>query len=668
MLMRLVLVITFAVWSTASVTIAQSPIDPKLAEQTMQTHPGWSAAVIANEPVVIDPVAIRFDRHRRLWVVEMSDYPTGPKPGQPASGRIRILEDRDQDGRYETATTFADQLLFPTGVQPWRDGAIVTLAGKIMWMRDRDQDGVADTFEVWFEGFATENEQLRANHPVLGPDGMVYVAGGLRGGKVRAVDPRFTPSDLEVDLRDHDFCFDPDGGTWRAITGNSQFGTTIDDYGRRVGCSNRNPAFTTILDDAAIARDVLLSPRDAVDDIALAGEASRVNPRTDAWTTSNLHAGQFSAACGVAAPGWFDDGSQSGEWLLVCEPTGSLIQRQWIREVDGVWRSTRDPRPEEFLSSTDSWFRPVDIVAGPEQAVYVADMVRAVIEHPQWAPVELKDRPDTWDGNDRGRLWKLAPASINTPDPAGTPDVTWLGHPNPWVREMASQYFLEVAEPKEVAEDLRSVIANPHSPPTAVSRAAQWFAARQLHGLDSESLQRLLSHEHPGVVCVGVLLASPDDLDSDLLTRLAGHPSARVRLVIAAKLAAQPSPEPKAIELIRRIAERDGSRPVPLKVLGSVDDSQLPELCRVSARQPGIPVELVRHWWTRWTVVAREDALTAIFPDGSALNTQADAVPADADDRTVALLDAWIRGNQMAGEKRLSRAAIQNTIGDDRRA
>ena len=41
-----------------------------------------------------------------------------------------------------------------------------------------------DGEEVWFAGFAEENEQLRANHPTLGPDGLIYVGNGLRGGKI----------------------------------------------------------------------------------------------------------------------------------------------------------------------------------------------------------------------------------------------------------------------------------------------------------------------------------------------------------------------------------------------------------------------------------------------------------------------------------------------------
>lgn len=76
--------------------------------------------LVAAEPDVVSSVAIAFDADGRLFVAEMIDYPNAQ-----TSGRIRLLEDRDGDGRYETATVFADQLPFPNGVLPWRDGGQV---------------------------------------------------------------------------------------------------------------------------------------------------------------------------------------------------------------------------------------------------------------------------------------------------------------------------------------------------------------------------------------------------------------------------------------------------------------------------------------------------------------------------------------------------------------
>src|ERR1022692_1165563 len=75
--------------------------------------PALTIELVAAEPEVTSPVAIAWDEDGRLYVAEMNDYPVAP-----ASGRIRRLEDRDGDGRYEHATIFADGLPFPNGVMP----------------------------------------------------------------------------------------------------------------------------------------------------------------------------------------------------------------------------------------------------------------------------------------------------------------------------------------------------------------------------------------------------------------------------------------------------------------------------------------------------------------------------------------------------------------------
>ncbi len=378
---------------------------PGASLDRMRVRDGFEVRLVASEPDVIDPVSVAWSADGKLWVVEMSDYPH-PPPGQTDRlGRIRVLSDRNSTGRFSTAVTFAEGLDFATGVLPWRDGAIVTLAGKIVFLRDTNGDGQADQTEIWFEGFTIDNEQLRANHPTLGPDGMVYVAGGLRGGEIMAVDDRFDRHDEPSKLHGRDFAFDPTGGSWGTVSGNSQHGLSVDDFNRRLGCSNRNPAIEAVLAMTVVDRDPFLTPGDAITDVGKSGFESEVHPISAAWTTSNLHAGQFSAACGVCAPGQFPD--NASEWLWVCEPTGSLVQRQRIEMKDAIWQSSREDESTEWLASTDEWFRPVDLIPDAGGGILVVDMARAVIEHPHWAPQELKNRPDTFYGNDLGRIWQV---------------------------------------------------------------------------------------------------------------------------------------------------------------------------------------------------------------------------------------------------------------------
>src|SRR6476469_10619305 len=103
----LVLVWSLVLGHSSLAAEVASPLSPLDAQQAMQlADSSLRIELAAAEPEVIDPVAIRFDEDGRMWVVEMRDYPLGnpEKGGEPLS-RIRILEDKDNDGRFEAATT-----------------------------------------------------------------------------------------------------------------------------------------------------------------------------------------------------------------------------------------------------------------------------------------------------------------------------------------------------------------------------------------------------------------------------------------------------------------------------------------------------------------------------------------------------------------------------------
>src|SRR5262245_39588363 len=88
----------------------RSPLTPQEALKHFHLTPGLRIELVAAEPQIESPVAMAFDEAGRLWVVEMRDYPNGPKPGEKPQGRIKVLEDKDGDGFYETATVVADNL------------------------------------------------------------------------------------------------------------------------------------------------------------------------------------------------------------------------------------------------------------------------------------------------------------------------------------------------------------------------------------------------------------------------------------------------------------------------------------------------------------------------------------------------------------------------------
>src|SRR5260370_6048521 len=104
----------------------------------------------------------------------------------------------------------------------------------------------------------------------------------------------------------------------------------------------------------------------------------------------------------------------------------------------------------EFLATTDDWFRPVFLTHGPEGAMYVVDMYRAVIEHPDFMPPELQKRPDLTQGKDKGRIWRIVPEDhVNSPIRPNLAKasiatlVKALEHEEPWWRTTAQRLLLE---------------------------------------------------------------------------------------------------------------------------------------------------------------------------------------------------------------------------------
>ena len=615
---------------------------------SLQVRPGYTVQVVASEPLIADPVTARLDHHGRLWVVEMPDYPLGPSEGERPAGRIKILKDLDQDGVFDQATVFADELLFATGVQPYRDGAFVTLAGKIVFLRDRDGDDRADESVILFEGFAEQNQQLRANHPTLGPDGLIYVAGGLRGGSVKAVDGRYEHKAKPVDLRDRDFCFDPEGGWWGSVPGKSQFGVSIDDFGRRFGCSNRNPAMMSVLTLGAVLRDPLVVARDAIHDVAYSAEKSQVVSQAEAWTTSNLHSGQFSAACGVFAPGWI---SGEDEWLLACEPTAYIVQRQKLSREGSVWKSRREAKSREFLSSTDTWFRPVDITAGPQRSVLIVDMARAVIEHPDFMPSELKSRPDQRDGTELGRIWKVteeseAPrvASLKTTNEA----IEWLKSSSAWQRMSASQFLQEKGE--SVVQLLGDVVLDPQGSPAARSRAA-WLINQQ-GAVSKNQVLSLLKADDARLRTLGVQLAQgrPELLENVLAMNVDVDPL--VVRQVAAEAGAASDFAASRIKALVKIARQWSSKDDWIRLtVASADSVLLKELSRQLSSHKQMDVLLLQHLVERVGIESPADAVGIVL-------TAASHVTADAilSRRQVELLKAWVQG------VRRSRQAVSKVV------
>jgi len=109
----------------------------------MQLPGGFRAELIAAEPDLVQPIAFTFDERGRIWVVEGNSY---PKPREIGAGqdRIKILEDKDGDGIFETKKIFCEGLNLVSGIELGFGGVWVGAAPYLMFIPDADKDDRAD--------------------------------------------------------------------------------------------------------------------------------------------------------------------------------------------------------------------------------------------------------------------------------------------------------------------------------------------------------------------------------------------------------------------------------------------------------------------------------------------------------------------------------------------
>ncbi|HEV3021897.1 MAG TPA: PVC-type heme-binding CxxCH protein, partial [Pirellulales bacterium] len=484
----------------------------------------------AAEPLLDSPVAVAWDADGRMYVAEMSDYPVGP-----TSGRVRLLTDLDGDGRYDEATVFAEKLNFPNGVLCWHGGVFVTAAPDVLYLKDTDGDGRADERRVVWTGFAEGNQQLRANGLVWGLDNWIYGANGRSDGEIRRPD---APASEAVSIRTRDFRFSPDGQRFEAIPGQSQFGQTRDDWGRRFLSWNTIAIRHALLDPSTLDSRPQLATA-AIRDIADPADGGHVYPISPRPKTFNREATDFyNALCGLSIYRGDALGENYSGNAFVGESLTNLVHRRVLKADGPTFISSRGEAEREFLASADSWFHPVNTATGPDGALYVVDFYRRWVEHPQFVAAGLRDGVDWREGERHGRIWRIRRAGASvSPKPTrlsevGTADlVTELGDANGWRRDTAQRLLIERADPastgllRKTALDSQSDLARLH---------ALW-TLDGLNGLDESTLLAALADRRPDVREQALRLAAARPSPSGQLTAaaLSNDPSLAVRFRLA---------------------------------------------------------------------------------------------------------------------------------------
>ncbi len=549
-----------------------APIPPRSPEESLaawQVRKGMRVELVAAEPHVIDPVAIDWGLDGKIWIAEMADYPLGLDGKGKSGGRIRILERSKETGKYDRSTVFLEGLNFPTGVAAWGKGVIVTAAPEIIYAEDSNGDGICDVKKVLFSGFHEGNHQLRLNGLRWGLDGWLHCASGSHHagyGTKSKIRSHITGKEVPVGSRD--FRFDPSTGELEPLSGPSQFGRNRDDWGNWFGVQNSYPLWHYIYEERYFRRNPdFVSP----DMRVLLSEGSpRVFPVAQIEAQPNPHTrvGRFTSACsGMIYRDSLLPLDQEFSHGFTCEPVHNLIQHHHLKRSGASFMMTRDVEGElpDFLASTDRWCRPVMARTGPDGALWVVDMYRYIIEHPEWVPkaAQIELEPYLRLGDGRGRLYRVVPENgqhREVPDVLGASPaqlVELLNHPNGWVRDAAQRRLVEAKNP--AANALLKVQLQ--KSPSALTRLHSLYALHNQGMCEPEVLMGCFSDPSEDIRRHALKLAegikTPSDEFVNQLVKLVNDPSDAVRLQLAFSLGEWE--HPKVFEAFGAMWEKSGN-------------------------------------------------------------------------------------------------------------
>lgn len=383
---------------------------PLSVEESLKTFTLLDDLVIETvlaEPVVAQPLHISFDERGRMWVVQYLQYPfpaglkvikydehlravfdktpLPPPHGDKGRDKITIHEDTDGDGTYDKHKTFVDGLNIVTSCAVGRGGVWVLNPPYLLFYPDKDKDDVPDSDPVvHLEGFGLEDTHAVANSLTWGPDGWLYGATGstthsyvmrpkldktpthFKGQAIwryHPVDKRF---EIFAEGGGNTFCieFDKQGRLFSGHNGGNTRGFHYVQGGYYQKSWGKHGELT--------------------------------NPYAFGFFPQMKHDGmneRFSH-CFIIYEGGALGEKYEGK-MFAPVPLHNYVALSEITP-DGSTFKTRDI--DKVITTTDKWFRPVDIKAGPDGAIYIADWYDTRLTH--------VDPRDTWD-REKGRIYRV---------------------------------------------------------------------------------------------------------------------------------------------------------------------------------------------------------------------------------------------------------------------
>lgn len=592
---------------------APKPLSPEESSRRMQLPPGLRVTLVAAEPLIADPTGAAWDERGRLFVCELHGYNleghldiqelnktgkldteirrkfAGPELVAEARkrtfGTIKLLKDTDGDGRLDEAVVFADKLPPCYGIIAANGGIIAVCASDILFLVDTDDDGRADVKRTLFAGFRMHVIERAINNPRWGADNWIYVAAAADGGAVTG-----PGIDRTIPLGNTEFRFKADGSAFEpVIGGNGTFGLALNDWGDRflVVFQYATPLAYRYLKRNPHAPSPPAKASASNDERVFA--ASEPHP----WRRQRAEDPRWVRFYGERETGQDHFTGPAGQMIyrasllgdeyrgnyFICEPSRNLVHQSIVKRDGAGFRMRRaeSEQQSEFLRSTDQWFRPINLHTGPDGAMYVVDMYREIIEDYSAIPRHLQQQYGLIEGDDRGRIWRIAPAdskheTVNLAERGSTPLVAALNHDNAWHRLTAQRLLVERAD-RSVAALVRAGVKEFDTPQ---GRMHALYTLEGLGLLQPAQVAAGLGDAHYGVRFHALQLAErflADDKDVlAKMVAMTGDGDARVRLQLAMSLGEAASPA--ALDALAALARRCGhDRWMDAAIVSSVADN-----------------------------------------------------------------------------------------------
>ena len=529
-----------------SASAHKSPVLPVDALSTFELPPGFKIELLAAEPLISDPVDMEIDENGLLYVVEMHGYPLD----KSGTGVIRLLSDTSGDGQMDKSVVFADGLTLPTSIMRWKKGLLITDAPNVFYFEDTTGDGKTDIRDTMLTGFALSNPQHNLNSPLYNIDNWIYLAHegtvstqtyekefGDEGTEIYYPNKPNGPH-LAKNASGRSVRFRPDQHLLEETSSKTQFGHAFDSWGRHMLVSNAHHIIHEVIGAKYLKRNKNLLVSNATHLLSDHADAAEVFPITKNPQNQLLtDIGVITSACGItsyqgsAFPPPYDSA------CFVAEPVSNLVHVDKLKDTGATFVASRILARKEFLASTDSWFRPVNMYVGPDGGIYVVDYYRQIIEHPEWMGEEVVKSGELYNGHDRGRIYRITPTNAKAADwtkglSLGTATneqlVEYLSHPNIWWRLNAQRLLIDRNE-KSITPAIVKMLQNRGAP---FGRLHALWTLEGLQTLTPELIVVALHDPVAGVRENAIRLAElqlHSKIVTDALLALQDDPDAKVR-------------------------------------------------------------------------------------------------------------------------------------------